>query len=86
LEEPVWGLDLPANEVLPPKAVPQFLQGEEFLETLIGLAFEDDSLGEDSVAEAILGGDGFACGRNRASGAGAVGAGGLNFALRRHAL
>jgi hypothetical protein len=57
--------------------------GVELLEAVLGLAFEDDGLGQEAVADAVLGGDGFAFFRDRPAGFGAVDAGGIEAALER---
>lgn len=58
--------------------------GVELLEAIFGLAFEDDEFGEEAVADAVLRRDGFAFGRDRTVRFGAVGASGIEFALRAH--
>jgi hypothetical protein len=46
--------------------------GEELLEKIVGLAIEDDSLGEHAVTGGVLGGGPFAFPGSGAAGTGAV--------------
>ena len=55
--------------------------GGEVLEGGFGFAFNDGHLGEEAVADGVLGGNGFSFGRGWAAGFGSVEAGGLNLGL-----
>ena len=52
-----------------------FEDGEEVAETLFGFAGEDQGVGEEAVADGVLGGVGFAFGRDWSGGEGGVGSG-----------
>ena len=56
----------------------------EFLEAVLGFDFEDDGLSQEAVADAVLRGRGLAFFGDRAARLGAVGAGGIDSALRSH--
>jgi hypothetical protein len=54
---------------------------EEGFEAFAFLVLEDDAAGEQAMAQGVLSGTALAFGRDRAVGAGAIGAGGLDFAV-----
>ena len=57
---------------------------EEFLEAILGLAFEDDGLREHAMTGAIAGRDVLTFGRNRAAETGAIDAGGFALTFSAH--